>query len=726
MNHKLEAFLVNTVVFALAAAPTLLSAAPWGYWKLDDPNGTVAHDSSGNNAHGQLLGDLTFDKGSTDGVLGRALELDGINDGILIPKSFEMPTDAWTIAFWFNPRSTLSASSPQVNFWSGRQAKFEGRPAVVFNKQQMGRIGLYVELGGGPQSGQIDDILTTTDRWDAGTWHHVAFTFDGQHFAVYVNGDLENTITHPGSHLGARMFYVGISSQGTAAFAGKIDDIRIYSYALPQEEILQFGCSEPQLQQLVRALARARQSIDHNDPASAIRLLEATIAQAEHWKSNNPNKYPDIYDRIAFAQHLALARAQKAAGLPPNVVAATCKKALTSNRTPGPSELPRLVTWLYQNLTADWYLDVVQPLIEDNPDFLLAAARTGAQMLKNDRPKDAVTFLQRNIDAHARWTHTHPGETPAAEPGLPEVYLQLGIARTKIAAPAADIAAAYAHAFGPWDLQAVPERISAMFWLLDRSDPRYCRQALEAMTRDATEIRPYAAQLVRQICRHFELNKNWAGFRFFLDALVDHAKRPGKWLLAVESSFADNRNRWARKYFSYIHDRPELTLARDGAVAEEYVGRRDFAAAADLYRRVIGRCPPGENKQLYHFQLCKCLYYGSGCAQAQPCIDRFITQYQHSRRDLVRQLMLMKSRALIQLDKPQQALDTLVELKTRFPGTKHTAEVDFCTGYCLMLQHKWSDARTTFERLISENPDSSYARKARLCLTRLKLLEKPK
>jgi hypothetical protein len=87
--------------------------------------------------------------------------------------------------------------------------------------------------------------LTNTRSWAPNTWHHVAGTFDGSSFKIYVNGNLEDTVLHPGTHSETSGLFIGCRSNQTNYFPGQIDDARLYNKALTQEEISQAMRGDP-------------------------------------------------------------------------------------------------------------------------------------------------------------------------------------------------------------------------------------------------------------------------------------------------------------------------------------------------------------------------------------------------------------------------------------------------------------------------------------------------
>ena len=76
MFRRIFLFVVPVMVLtgvAQAADPSLI-----GWWKLDEASGTVAHDSSGNGIDGAFTGEPQW----VEGIIGGALQFDGVDDGV--------------------------------------------------------------------------------------------------------------------------------------------------------------------------------------------------------------------------------------------------------------------------------------------------------------------------------------------------------------------------------------------------------------------------------------------------------------------------------------------------------------------------------------------------------------------------------------------------------------------------------------------------------------------
>jgi len=178
------------------------------------------------------------------GKINNALDFDGNNDHV-IAEDVYIPRDAFTISLWINPDADMDVNSPRADFlyWGNGN-----RPHLTFNKVEAGVGGGAIGLWPNTEGPDINPgPLTTITSWTAGTWHHIATTFDGTDFQIYVNGMFEDSVTSPGTHSAASRPFIGSNGGGNNNFDGQIDDFRIYDYALDGTEIwnLASEVSEP-------------------------------------------------------------------------------------------------------------------------------------------------------------------------------------------------------------------------------------------------------------------------------------------------------------------------------------------------------------------------------------------------------------------------------------------------------------------------------------------------
>ncbi len=219
VTHKGDVWSFRTLPIIDITDPNLL-----GWWMLDEGYGTTVIDWSGHGSHGVLEGDPQW----VAGYDGDALDLDGTGDNVYA-AAINLPTNAFTVALWFNSNSALNDSSPRQDFLYWQTGS---RPHLTFNRSGTGEIGLWPNIGE-----DFDGPLTATRSWAAGTWYHIAGTFDGASFKIYVNGNLENVVNHPGIHGDASGLLIGCRTDQRNYFDGKIDDVRLYDTALIQEAI---------------------------------------------------------------------------------------------------------------------------------------------------------------------------------------------------------------------------------------------------------------------------------------------------------------------------------------------------------------------------------------------------------------------------------------------------------------------------------------------------------
>jgi glucose/arabinose dehydrogenase len=220
-----------------------------GYWRFEEP-GTTILDSSGNGNTGTLVNSTIVASSSS---LGQSLQVSGRNNShATIPASTSLnsPTNQITVAAWLRP--------------TGQPRGFQ----AAVNKQ----IGTIVHpdsfyLGFGPR--QWSDGATTY-KWElatnntgelaiyegiptAGSWVHMAGTYDGTRLRLYVNGVeiIPTANSYPGGGFGTgniRMdsnpVTLGGAENGSIdgdasadPYPGLIDEVQIYNRALSLTEI---------------------------------------------------------------------------------------------------------------------------------------------------------------------------------------------------------------------------------------------------------------------------------------------------------------------------------------------------------------------------------------------------------------------------------------------------------------------------------------------------------
>ncbi len=219
--------------------------APVGWWKLDECQGSTAFDSSGLGNTGVIsigqsgtqttLGtcqtgtSATWTNGAT-GKINSSLNFDGVDDYINISNSNNYNfTDALTVSSWIKLDS--------LNRYHGVVGKTASIWSDVTLSTRVGSDNKYSFVTYGTSQ---DDLSGGTADLN---WHHVIFWFSKPTKRIYVDGVkvAENTwnqslrTNNQNISLGAYAWGAGLNY----LLNGKLDDVRIYNYALTQEQIKQ-------------------------------------------------------------------------------------------------------------------------------------------------------------------------------------------------------------------------------------------------------------------------------------------------------------------------------------------------------------------------------------------------------------------------------------------------------------------------------------------------------
>lgn len=194
-------------------------------WRFDEKTGRRVADASGHGHTGQLRGNPTW----TDGIAGGALQLDGKGDYVGIGTNPEFNiTGQITVAAWFRIASFDKESQAIVT---------KGDRAWRLQKNRGTHSLLFACFG-----------LKTADEWgatrgrtkvDDDRWHHAVGVYDGTRIALYIDGKLDGSAPASGQiATNDESVLIGENSERPDRFwHGLIDEVRIYSYALSENEI---------------------------------------------------------------------------------------------------------------------------------------------------------------------------------------------------------------------------------------------------------------------------------------------------------------------------------------------------------------------------------------------------------------------------------------------------------------------------------------------------------
>ena len=195
-------------------------------WLLDEGDGDVINDSSGNENHGELQGGKWI-----DGPSGPALSLDGVNDRVIVPDSDSLYADkAWTITAW------VSVNPAENGF--GHIIGKRDDPAATAN---------YAFRTSG--NGQGWEAYFRLNGWKGawnqgavkkGVWLYMTATYDGTNtIKIYENGSQIGAVNvgGPPPRGRANVHIGGWTNNTSETLNGMLYDVAIFNVALSEADI---------------------------------------------------------------------------------------------------------------------------------------------------------------------------------------------------------------------------------------------------------------------------------------------------------------------------------------------------------------------------------------------------------------------------------------------------------------------------------------------------------
>ena len=191
-----------------------------GYWPLNDGNGTQAGDFSGNGRTGTITG-ATW----TSGKRGGALSFDGVNNTVSLSGSLPLNPSGFTFSHWIK-----TTSSAGQMYTIGNAGGGDGYRFGLSN----GNISFLI--GDTPHS--YTETTCGTAKANDGKWHLITGTFQSSgNFSCYLDGVFLASVA-VGNFSSMQTGAPGLGKPPCCvAFAGSMDDIRIYNRILSAAEI---------------------------------------------------------------------------------------------------------------------------------------------------------------------------------------------------------------------------------------------------------------------------------------------------------------------------------------------------------------------------------------------------------------------------------------------------------------------------------------------------------
>jgi glycerophosphoryl diester phosphodiesterase len=166
----------------------------------------------------------------TEGVLGNGIAFDGVDDFVQFSasESFNINQNSVSLLLW----TKLSCKPSELSVAYAPLFDSETDNYVLYGDRGNNELRFKVATSGGAERPGIPDADIK-----AGEWIHVAGVYDGAQAMIYLNGVLKDAHAISGTVNAGQIATLG--KTGSTYFKGSIDQVEVYSRALPEEEIMQ-------------------------------------------------------------------------------------------------------------------------------------------------------------------------------------------------------------------------------------------------------------------------------------------------------------------------------------------------------------------------------------------------------------------------------------------------------------------------------------------------------
>jgi hypothetical protein len=201
------------------------------HWTFDEGSGPLALDSAGTN-DGFVLGAAWVPACQSGGCL----RFDGASAvQVPVPVGLPLAGSPRTVTLWFQSEADLTQAPDSALVQYGLPGKDGAMFGLITSADAPGVPYFY---------GFHQDVVGTTPI-PRGTWHHAAVVYDGATVYLYIDGNLDASATRLlSTEIDPNGLTIGWRPpspyNGDARWTGRIDDVRIYSRALAQAELLAF------------------------------------------------------------------------------------------------------------------------------------------------------------------------------------------------------------------------------------------------------------------------------------------------------------------------------------------------------------------------------------------------------------------------------------------------------------------------------------------------------
>jgi hypothetical protein len=207
--------------------PTL----PIAEYRFDESSPGTANDSSGNNLNGTLNGGVTV---GGSGKVCSSYNFNGTNAFVSVPNTALLNQSKVTVMAWVRHAAATIKSWEAILAKGDSAYRLHLNGGCSINSPNISN-GLSFGINSGCSTADADSGTVPV----AGTWYHVAGTYDGTTIKIYVNGVLQASGAYAGA-INSNTFPldIGENSQQTGRYwSGDIDEVKVFGTALTAAQI---------------------------------------------------------------------------------------------------------------------------------------------------------------------------------------------------------------------------------------------------------------------------------------------------------------------------------------------------------------------------------------------------------------------------------------------------------------------------------------------------------
>lgn len=339
-------------------------------------------------------------------------------------------------------------------------------------------------------------------------------------------------------------------------------------------------------------------------------------------------------------------------------------------------------------------------------------------IVKELKPKEAVVFIEKKIADYERWRIRNLGHIKSRDIRLSsDIYVLLARVKEAAGAPTRDVIATYKQSVSQ------PQKPSnyipaALLWLFEKTPTEEYIKIVRECVRNSEN----PSRNIYDVAKYYESRENWTAFKLFLDATFSEVNDTTSFAMIVANSL-EKDGVWTNMFLEYCRNKPELTgyIFRESEKnARNYLIKKNFVKALEIYRDIVSRCGPNQNKASYEFKIYECIFNDGHYDSVVKNIDNFIKNNKNTHKLLISKAIILKGQAYVKLGDIDRATDTFFTLMIEYPEVKEAPEANFFVGYCYMLQGKFDEATEAFNLVVKDYPKSGYVNKTRSYLMRIK------